>query len=65
LYFFNFTERSLGFALNPEVMNYCEPNSIAKIKTLFSWAPVAQACNPYFPEDRDQEDCGSKPVLGK
>jgi hypothetical protein len=26
-----------------------------------SWVPVAQACNPSYSRDKDQEDSGSKP----
>jgi hypothetical protein len=30
-----------------------------------SWVPVAQACNPGYSGDRDQEDCSTKPTLNK
>jgi hypothetical protein len=34
-------------------------------KTVLSWALVADTCNLSYSGGRDQEDCGSKPVLGK
>jgi hypothetical protein len=36
-----------------------------KIQTFFSWALIAHACYPSYSGDRDQEDHGSKPTLGK
>jgi hypothetical protein len=30
-----------------------------------SWAPVAHTCNPSYSGDRDQEEYGLKPALGK
>jgi hypothetical protein len=33
-----------------------------KKKLQRSWAPVAHTCNPSYSGDRDQEDCGLKPV---
>jgi hypothetical protein len=39
--------------------------STLKKKSAATWVPMAHAYNPRYSEDRGQEDCGSKPALGK